>query len=165
MSTSGDTTCLRMDYSGSPMWFARANIPSGTASVHRLTMDGLTDEDFSGKFAGQHPRLTVLPDQTVAFAAFGANGCDDIKELSPSGSVRTVVNAAVEALPCASSPSSRPRPSSRGFSSPCTCPPTHRSFRPPRVRPLGRQGDRRPGFWTGLEGFFDSQRPLRIAHA
>jgi hypothetical protein len=71
------------------------NVPSGTARVHRVTMDGLTDEDLSNQFAGQSHQLTVLPDETIAFYAYGANGCDDIKERAPNGSVRTIVNAQV----------------------------------------------------------------------
>jgi hypothetical protein len=56
-------------------------------------MDGTTDEDLSSAFTGQHLGLTVLPDESVAFAAYGADGCDDIKEYAPDGTVRTVVNA------------------------------------------------------------------------
>ena len=33
-------------------------------------------------------QLTVLPDETVAFYAYGSNGCDDIKERAPSGTVQ-----------------------------------------------------------------------------
>ena len=57
-------------------------------------MDGLTDEDLSSSFTGQNHQLTIEPDETVAFYAYGSNGCDDIKEYNPStGAVRTIVNA------------------------------------------------------------------------
>ena len=34
----------------------------------------------SSQFVGQSHQLAVLPDETVAFFAFGTNGCEDIKE-------------------------------------------------------------------------------------
>jgi hypothetical protein len=86
-------TGARMSYDGTHMWINGANVPSGTAHVHRVTMDGLTDEDLSSQFAGLNHQLTVLPDETVAFYAYGSNGCDDIKERAPSGTVKTIVNA------------------------------------------------------------------------
>jgi Arylsulfotransferase (ASST) len=93
-SISKDVTGAAMDYAGTHMWINSANVPSGTASVHRVTMDGLTDEDLSSKFTGLNHQLTVLPDETVAFYAYNAsNGCDDIKEYSPSGTVKTIVNS------------------------------------------------------------------------
>jgi len=82
-----------MSYDGTHMWINSVNVPSGTARVHRVTMDGLTDEDLSSQFAGQSHQLTVLPDETIAFYAYGTNGCDDIKERAPGGAVRTIVNA------------------------------------------------------------------------
>jgi hypothetical protein len=75
------------------MWINGANVPSGTAHVHRVTMDGMMDEDLSAQFTGQNHQLTVLPDETIAFYAYGTNGCDDIKERSPSGTVKTIINA------------------------------------------------------------------------
>jgi hypothetical protein len=35
----------------------------------------------------------VLPDETVAFYGYGSNGCDDIKERSPSGQTTTIINS------------------------------------------------------------------------
>ena len=69
------------------------NVPSGTARVHRVTMDGLMDEIYSSQLTGLSHQLTILPDETVAYYAYGANGCDDIKERSAAGTVRTIVNA------------------------------------------------------------------------
>jgi hypothetical protein len=34
-----------MTYDGTAMWVNSTNVPSGTAHVHRVTMDGLTDQD------------------------------------------------------------------------------------------------------------------------
>jgi hypothetical protein len=92
-SIGSDVTGARMSYDGKYMWINKANVPSGTANVHRVTMDGLTDENLSTQFTGQNHQLTVLPDDTVAFYAYGANGCDDIKERAPDGTVKTIVNS------------------------------------------------------------------------
>jgi hypothetical protein len=89
-------SCVRMDYAGTHMWINSVNIPNGSLAVHRVSMDGLTDEDLSSKLTGLNHQLTILPDETVAYYAYGSNGCDDIKEYTPStGKVRTVVNSGV----------------------------------------------------------------------
>jgi hypothetical protein len=92
-SVGNDVSGAVMSTDGAHMWINSVNVPRATAQVHRVTMDGLTDEDLSGQFVGQSHQLTVLPDETVAFYAYGANGCDDIKERAPDGTVRTIVNA------------------------------------------------------------------------
>jgi hypothetical protein len=89
----GDVTGVAMSYDGSRLWTNASNVPNRKANVHRLSLDGLVDEDLSGKFVGQNHQLTVLPDETVAFFAYNPRGCDDIKEYAPDGQVRTVVNA------------------------------------------------------------------------
>jgi hypothetical protein len=89
-----DVTNTRMSYDGKWMWISAANVPETQgATVHRVSMDGLVDEDLSDEFEGQNHHFTVLPDETIAFFAYGENGCDDIKERAPDGSVRTLVNA------------------------------------------------------------------------
>ena len=88
-----DATAVTMSYDGNYVWINSANVPSGTAHVHRVSMDGLIDEDHSSEFAGLSHQLTVLPDETVAFYTYGTNMCDDIKLRSPDGTVTTVVNA------------------------------------------------------------------------
>ena len=93
MAVTNDVSGARMSHDGTHMWINSVNVPSGTARVHRVGMDGLTDEDLSSQFTGQSHQLTVLPDETIAFYAYGTNGCDDIKERSPSGTVKTIVNA------------------------------------------------------------------------
>ena len=90
---SSDVTGVRMSYDGKHMWINKANVPSGMASVHRVSMDGMTDENLSSQFTGMNHQLTVLPDETVAFYAYGSNGCDDVKERAPNGTVKTIVNA------------------------------------------------------------------------
>ncbi len=91
--SNGDVTGVTMSYDGKYLWTNGVNVPQGTAHVHRISMDGLTDEDDSSQFTGLSHQLTVLPDETVAFYAYGSNGCDDIKLRSPAGTVTTVVNA------------------------------------------------------------------------
>ena len=95
MAVTNDVSGARMSHDGTHMWINSVNVPSGTARVHRVGMDGLTDEDLSSQFTGQSHQLTVLPDETIAFYAYGSNGCDDIKERAPNGTVRTIVNAQV----------------------------------------------------------------------
>jgi hypothetical protein len=88
-----DATGVTMSYDGNYMWINSVNVPNLVAKVHRVSMDGLIDEDHSDEFVGLSHQLTVLPDETVAFYAYSANGCDDIKLRAPDGTVTTVVNA------------------------------------------------------------------------
>jgi hypothetical protein len=90
---SRDVTGARMSYDGKYMWINSANVPNGMSNVHRVSMDGSMDENLSSQFASQNHQLTILPDETVAFYAYGSNGCDDVKERAPNGMVKTVVNA------------------------------------------------------------------------
>jgi hypothetical protein len=90
---NSDVTGVTMSYDGNYLWTNSVNVPSSAAHVHRISMDGMTDEDNSTQFTGLSHQLTVLPDETVAFYAYGSNGCDDIKLRAPSGTVTTVVNA------------------------------------------------------------------------
>jgi hypothetical protein len=89
----------RMSYDGNYMWIASANVPDATSGdhVHRVTMDGLTDTDFTTAFAHHSHQVTPLPDGSVAFYATGTNGCDDIKVFpangTPTTAATTVVNA------------------------------------------------------------------------
>jgi hypothetical protein len=92
-ASASDATGVRMSHDGNSIWINSANVPNSTAHVHRVTMDGLTDNDYSSQFTGQSHQLTVLPDETIAFYAYGTNGCEDIKERAPSGTVKTIVNS------------------------------------------------------------------------
>ncbi|MEP6653295.1 MAG: aryl-sulfate sulfotransferase [Myxococcales bacterium] len=89
----GDVTGARMSHDGKHMWINSANVPKGTTRVHRVSMDGMTDENLSTEFSGQNHQITVLPDGTVAFYAYSSGACDDIKERAPDGTVKTIVNA------------------------------------------------------------------------
>jgi len=93
---TSELTCARMSYDGKYMWMNSANVPQGfgVAAVHRVAMDGSTDEDLSSSFSGMNHQLTILPDETVAFYAYGSNGCEDIKEYSPATkSTKTIINS------------------------------------------------------------------------
>ena len=76
-----------MSYDGKYMWINNGNVPATTGSthVHRVTMDGLTDTDFSTPFNNMSHQMTPLPDGSVAFYATGSNGCDDIKIFPANG--------------------------------------------------------------------------------
>lgn len=90
---SQGVTAARQSYDGQSMWINSANVPSSRANVHRVSMDGLVDDDLSSRFAGQSYQLTVLPDETVAFYAYADDESYDIKEYDPSsGNVLTIVN-------------------------------------------------------------------------
>ena len=89
----GDVTGARLSHDGKYMWLNSVNVPNGTTRVHRVSMDGMTDEDFSTPFKGQNHQLTVLPDGTIAFYAYSSGNCDDIKERAPDGTIKTIVNA------------------------------------------------------------------------
>jgi hypothetical protein len=90
-------TGVVMDYAGTHMWINNHPPNLADAKVHRVTMDGLTDEDFSTRMSQLSHQLTVLPDETVAFYAAdgGTQGCSDIKEMAPGPNytVRTIVNS------------------------------------------------------------------------
>ncbi|HXU65102.1 MAG TPA: arylsulfotransferase family protein [Polyangia bacterium] len=96
-STGTDGCGTRMSYDGKYMWINSANVPDQGGKVHRVTMDGMEDTDFSTPFKGESHQLTPLPDGSVAFYATGSNGCDDVKIFpangTPSSSAMTVVNA------------------------------------------------------------------------
>ncbi len=96
-STGNDGCGTRMSYDGQYMWINNANVPDLGAKVHRVSMDGMNDTDFSTPFKGESHQLTPLPDGSVAFYATGSNGCDDVKIFpangTPSSSAMTVANA------------------------------------------------------------------------
>jgi hypothetical protein len=98
---TSDACGARMSYDGNYIWIASGNVPDGmtTDHVHRVTMDGLTDTDFTTAFAHHSHEVTPLPDGSVAFFTYGTgtNGCDDIKIFptggTPSSTATTLVNA------------------------------------------------------------------------
>src|SRR5436190_3556467 len=95
----GDVGGARMSHDGKYMWIASVNKPDTNATnrTHRVTMDGLSDTDFTQAFAHHSHQVTPLPDGSVAFFTTGANGCDDIKIFpangTPTTTAATLVNA------------------------------------------------------------------------
>src|SRR6266545_1368168 len=92
-SIGSDVTGARMSYDGKYMWINSANVPNGSARVRRVTMDGMTENNYDSQFTGLNHQLAILPDETVAFYAYSSNECDDVKERSPSGTVKTIANS------------------------------------------------------------------------
>jgi hypothetical protein len=94
MTGQNNVTGVRMSYDGKYMWINAANVPeSQGATVYRVSMDGMMQENLSSQFTGQNHQMTVLPDETVAFYAYSSNGCDDIKERNAACMVKTVANS------------------------------------------------------------------------
>jgi hypothetical protein len=89
-----DVTGARPSYDGQFMWINNANVPGPDGAImHRVSMDGSMDENLSTQFARMNHSVTVLPDESVVFYAYGSGNCDDIKERSSSGQVRTITNS------------------------------------------------------------------------
>ena len=99
-TTSNSDACgTAMSYDGQYMWIVSANVPDATNTdhVHKVSMDGLTDTDYTTAFAHHSHQITPLPDGSVAFYATGSNGCDDIKIFpangTPTTAATTITNA------------------------------------------------------------------------
>jgi hypothetical protein len=99
-SDGSDGCGTRMSYDGKYMWIANGNVPAtnGSTHVHRVSMDGMEDTDFSTAFANESHQILPLPDGSVAFYALPqGQKCDDIKIFpangTPSSTAKTLVNA------------------------------------------------------------------------
>jgi len=92
-NVGSDVTGARMSIDGKYMWINSAQVPQGKTNVHRVSMDGMTDENLSDQFTGLNHVLTVLPDESIAFFAYGSNGCDDVKIRHPDAKVETLISA------------------------------------------------------------------------
>jgi hypothetical protein len=66
---SGEMGRAEMSYDGKYMYYASVNAgESSSSSMRRVTMDGLTEENFSSSVGGMHHDFTTsLPDGTVGF--------------------------------------------------------------------------------------------------
>jgi hypothetical protein len=96
---TSDACGPRMSYDGQYMWIASANVPDQSTGdhTHRVTMDGLTDTDFTTPFQHHSHQVTPMPDGSVAFYTTGSNGCDDIKIFPANGTPSTVATTVVNA--------------------------------------------------------------------
>jgi hypothetical protein len=88
-------TAARQSYDGKYMWInGTDNMNSGMtpANIHRISMDGLVDEDLSEDFGIQDHQMTLLPDESVIFYGHDQE-CPDIKRRFADGRIETIVNA------------------------------------------------------------------------
>jgi hypothetical protein len=88
---AGEMGRVRMSYGGTHLWYASVNVAGGSASMKRVSMDGLEELDLTAEFGDLHHDFTVLPDETVAFIRHGDTS-DSIAEYHPDGSVTEVLN-------------------------------------------------------------------------
>jgi hypothetical protein len=89
-------------YDGKHMWISAVNVLSQQNRVIRVNMDGTGEQDFTEELNEFNHDFAVREDETLAFIAYGSNGCDDIKERAPDGTVTTIINSgtAVGASTC-----------------------------------------------------------------
>jgi hypothetical protein len=88
-------TAARQSWDGKYMWInGTDNMNTGMtpANIHRITMDGLVDEDLSDEFGIQDHQMTILPDESVIFYGHDQE-CPDIKRRYPDGRTETITNA------------------------------------------------------------------------
>jgi hypothetical protein len=90
-------TGVRQSYDGKYMWINGSdNMNTGgtVANIHRVTMDGLHDEDLSASFGIQDHQITILPDESVIFYGHDQE-CPDIKRRYADGRITTIANVRV----------------------------------------------------------------------
>jgi len=88
-------TGVRQSYDGKYMWINGSdNMNTGMtqANIHRVTMDGLMDEDLSEVFGIQDHQITILPDESIIFYGHDQE-CPDIKRRFADGRIETIINA------------------------------------------------------------------------
>ena len=90
-----DVTAARQSYDGKYMWVNgtdNQNSGMSPANIHRVTMDGLVDEDLSDEFGIQDHQMTILPDESMIFYGHD-QPCPDIKRRFADGRIETIINA------------------------------------------------------------------------
>jgi hypothetical protein len=88
-------TGVRQSYDGKYMWINGSdnmNTGATAANIHRVTMDGLVDEDLSDEFGIQDHQITILPDESIIFYGHDQE-CPDIKRRYEDGTIETITNA------------------------------------------------------------------------
>ncbi len=87
-------TGVRQSYDGKYMWInGTDNTTGGKANIHRVTMDGLVDEDLSAEFGIQDHSITVLPDETVVFYGHDQTLCANIRQRLADGTILPIINS------------------------------------------------------------------------
>jgi hypothetical protein len=95
MRVGNYVTGVRQSYDGKWMWINGSdNMNTGgtVANIHRVSMDGLIDEDLSDEFGIQDHQITVLPDESVIFYGHDEE-CPTIKRRYADGRIESIVNA------------------------------------------------------------------------
>jgi hypothetical protein len=90
---SGEMGRATMSYDGKHLWYAGINVNGGRASMKRVTLDGLVEEDFTAEFGDVHHDFTVLPDETIAFIQHDGER-DLVVERAPDGALSVVFDVA-----------------------------------------------------------------------
>ncbi len=88
-------TGVRQSYDGKHMWINGSdNMNTGgtVANIHRVSMDGLVNEDLSDEFGIQDHQITILPDESVIFYGHDEE-CPTIKRRYADGRIVSLVNA------------------------------------------------------------------------
>ncbi|HEX6278062.1 MAG TPA: arylsulfotransferase family protein [Polyangiaceae bacterium] len=88
-------TGVRQSYDGKWMWINGSdnmNTSGNVANIHRVSMDGLIDEDLSEEFGIQDHQITVLPDESVIFYGHDQD-CPTIKRRYADGRIESLINA------------------------------------------------------------------------
>ncbi len=84
---SGEIGRAALSPDGKYLWYAAVNVAGGGGSMKRVTLDGLSEQDFSAEFGEIHHDFTILPDGTVAFLQHDGD-LDRVVERAPDGSQR-----------------------------------------------------------------------------
>ena len=89
----GEMGRVELSHDGKHLWYAAINVGGGKAAMHRVTLDGLVEEDFSAEFGDLHHDFTVLPDETIAFIEHEGE-LDRVVERAADGTQRVVFEVA-----------------------------------------------------------------------
>jgi hypothetical protein len=90
---SGQIGRAALGHDGKSLYYSGINVAGGDASMRRVSLDGLVDEDLSAEFGDIHHDFTVLPDGTIGFIQ-REQSRDRLVERAPDGSTRVVVDIA-----------------------------------------------------------------------
>jgi hypothetical protein len=88
---SGPMGRVLPSHDGHHLWFSAVNVDGGNASMKRVTMDGLSEDDFTAEFEELHHDFTVLPDETIAFIRHDGER-DLVVARAPDGTLTTVID-------------------------------------------------------------------------
>lgn len=90
---AGEMGRAAMSHDGKFLWYAGINVNGGRASMKRVTMDGLREDDFTDEFGEIHHDFTVLPDESIAFIQHDGP-LDRVVERAPDGALSVIFDLA-----------------------------------------------------------------------